>query len=178
VEPGGIAQGSSSRHMQIKDFPKFACTEVMKKAYKKIPLIINFLLILPTVSLAGQFKVTWIQDGDTIKAEGYDIEIKVRLIGIDAADHPRLPYAIEAKRHLAKMIWDRTVEIRGYGLGPANRVLGVIHLNGKNINLEMVRAGLTVAYRGRLPEGFDLTPYLEAETEAREAKKGMWSSEV
>jgi endonuclease YncB( thermonuclease family) len=51
-------------------------------------------------------------------------------------------------------------------------------VNGKNINLEMGRAGLAIAYRGRLPKGFDLTPYLEAETEAREAKRGMWSSEV
>jgi len=145
----------------------------MIRAYKIFSIAIAFLLIFPTLSLAGRFTVTHVYDGDTLIAEGHDIEIKVRLIGIDAADHPRIPYAIEAKEHLAGMIWDKTVEIRGHGLGPSNRVLGVIYLNGKNINLEMVRAGLAIAYRGRLPEGFDLTPYLEAETEAREAKKGM-----
>jgi len=41
----------------------------------------------------------------------------------------------------------------------------------------MVRAGLAIAYRDRLPKGFDSTPYIEAEAEAREAKRGMWSSE-
>ena len=101
------------------------------------------------------------------------------LAGIDAPETPmREPYAAKAKKHLAKMILNKTVDIRGYGLGPINRVLGVIQLGDKKINLEMGRAGLAIAYRGRLPKGFDLTPYLEAETEAREARRGMWRSEV
>lgn len=90
----------------------------------------------------------------------------------------REPYAAKAKKHLAKMILNETVDIRGYGLGPINRVPGVIQLDDKKINLEMGRAGLAIAYRGRLPKGFDLTPYLEAEPEAREAKRGTWRSEV
>jgi endonuclease YncB( thermonuclease family) len=39
----------------------------------------------------------------------------------------------------------------------------------------MVKAGLAEVYRGRPPEGFDITLYLEAEKQAREAKKAMWS---
>jgi micrococcal nuclease len=150
----------------------------VSRAYKIFSVVIVLSSIFPTVSLAAQFKVTWIQDGDTIIAQGCDIEIKVRLIGIDTADHPRLPYAIEARNHLAKMIWKKTVEIEGYGLGPSNRVLGVIYPNGKNINLEIVRTGLAVAYRGRLPKGFDIMPYLQAQRDAREARRGMWSLEV
>jgi len=145
----------------------------MSKAYKIFSVVIVLSSIFPTASLAGQFKVTWIQDGDTIIVEGCDIEIKVRLIGIDTADHPRLPLAIKARNHLAKMIWKKIVEIEGYGLGPSNRALGVIYLNGKNINLEMVRAGLAVAYRGRLPKGFNITPYLQAKRDAREARRRM-----
>jgi len=48
-------------------------------------------------------------------------------------------------------------------------------LRGKNINLEMVKAGLAEVYRGSLRKGFDSTPYFEREAEAREAKRGMWS---
>jgi micrococcal nuclease len=150
----------------------------MSRAYKIFSVVIVLSSIFSTASLAGQFKITWIEDRDTIIVEGCDIEVKVRLIGIDAVDHPRLPYAIEARNHLAKMVWKKIVEIEGYGLGSSNHVLGVIHLNGKNINLEMVRAGLAVAYRGRLPKGFDITPYLEAERDAREARRGIWSPEV
>jgi len=39
----------------------------------------------------------------------------------------------------------------------------------------MVRAGLAEVCRGRPPKGFDSTPYLKAEAEARGTKRGMWS---
>jgi len=39
----------------------------------------------------------------------------------------------------------------------------------------MVKAGLAEVYRGRLPKALDSTPYLQAEAEARGAKRGMWS---
>lgn len=39
----------------------------------------------------------------------------------------------------------------------------------------MVRAGLAEVYPGKPPKGFDSTPYLKAEAEARGTKKGMWS---
>jgi endonuclease YncB( thermonuclease family) len=72
-------------------------------------------------------------------------------------------------------VLNSTVDIKGYGLGPYNRVLGVILLvNGININLEMVKAGLAEVYRGKPPRSFNITPYLQAEKEAREGKRGMW----
>jgi len=51
----------------------------------------------------------------------------------------------------------------------------VIYLDGKNINLEMVKAGLAEVYRGRVPHKFPLIPYWQAEKEARDDRRGMWS---
>jgi micrococcal nuclease len=51
----------------------------------------------------------------------------------------------------------------------------VIYLYPKNINLEMVKAGLAEVYRGKPPKGFDPAPYRNAEKVAKEAKMGMWS---
>jgi endonuclease YncB( thermonuclease family) len=51
----------------------------------------------------------------------------------------------------------------------------VIYINGKNINLEMVKQGLAEVYRGKPPRGFNPAPYHEAEREARAANRGMWS---
>ena len=70
---------------------------------------------------------------------------------------------------------NKTVDIKGYGLDGYSRILGVIYLHGKNINLEMVKVGLAEVYRGLAPHKFDLNPYWQSEKEAREAKKGMWS---
>lgn len=105
----------------------------------------------------------------------------VRLAGIDAAETSKgkrqagQPYSQLAKKHLAGLILNKVVNIKGYGLDRYNRILGVIFLEGKNINLEMVKAGFAEVYKGKLPRGFDSKPYLQAETEAKKAKKGMWS---
>ena len=146
-------------------------------------LMISILITvtLPLVSLAGQFKVTRVYDGGTVKAEGHDIEIKIRLVGIDAPGtakgkgKPGQPYSQKAKKYLAKMVLNKVVDVKGYGLGPYNRVLGVITSEGQNVNLDMVKAGLAEVYRGRAPHKFPLLPYWQAEKEAKDDKRGMWS---
>jgi endonuclease YncB( thermonuclease family) len=70
---------------------------------------------------------------------------------------------------------NKIVDIKGYGLGRYNRVLGVIYLDGNNINLEMVKQGLAEVYQGKSPRGLYLIPYRNAEKEARAAMRGMWS---
>jgi len=145
-------------------------------------ILTAFLFLLPTGSLAGQFKVTRVYDGDTVKAEGHDITIKIRLVGIDTPEtakkgkgKPGQPYSQRAKEYLAGLVLNKTVDIKGYGIGPLNRPLAVIYLDGKNVNLEMVKAGLAEVYRGRAPHKFPLLPYWQAEKEARDDKRGMWS---
>jgi endonuclease YncB( thermonuclease family) len=136
----------------------------MRKRLILIPFLLAFLSILPTVSLAGQFKVNRVYDGDTVKAKGHGIEIKVRLVGIDAPEtsrkkrEPGQPYSQQAKKYLTEVVLNKTVNIKGYGLGPYNRTLGVIFLSGKDINLEMIKAGLAEVYRGKPPRGFDTAP--------------------
>lgn len=55
------------------------------------------------------------------------------------------------------------------------RKKGSLNLNNKNINVEMINAGLAEDYRGKPPRGFDIGLYLKTEKRAREAKTGMWS---
>ena len=148
---------------------------------KVLPLVI-FLLVLATAAHAGEFKVTRVYDGDTIQAVGHDVEIKVKLINIDAPEishkrgQPSQPYAQKAKEHLTKLIQGKVVDVKGYGLDRYDRVLGVVYLNGKNINLEMVKEGLAEVYRGKVTRtDFKLMPYHAVEREARNLQKGIWS---
>jgi endonuclease YncB( thermonuclease family) len=141
-----------------------------------------FLLTLfPSPSPAGQFKITKVYDGDTVKAVGHDIIIKVRLVGIDAPETshgkriPGQPYGQRSKKYLTRLVLNKTVDVKGYGLGPYNRTLGVVYLDGRNINLEMVKAGLAEVYQGRPPRGLDIGPYWQAERDAKRAQRGMWS---
>lgn len=127
------------------------------------------------------FKVTRVYDGDSFKASIYDIEIKVRLVGIDTPEPPRRkhqegqPYSKQATKYLASLILNKTVDIKGYGLGRYNRVLGVVMVDGENVNMKMIEEGLAEVYTGKHPKGFDSTEYRNAETSARKSKKGMWS---
>ncbi len=84
------------------------------------------------------------------------------------------PYSVQAKKFLAGMVLNKTVDIKGYGLGHYNRILGVLYVNGNNVNIEMVKASLAEVYRGKPPRGFDLKPYSQAEAEAKKAKRGIW----
>ncbi len=152
----------------------------MNQILKAIFILIAFLLI-PSPSFAGQFKVTRVTDGDTLKAAGHDIEITVRLVGIDAPERgrkkndPGQPFSTKATKFLAGLVLNKTVEIKGYGLDRYNRVLGVVFVDGTNVNLEMVKVGLAEVYRGKPAKGLDLDPYWKAEEEAKKAKRGMWA---
>ncbi len=120
----------------------------MRKPLKIVPLLTAFLLTFSTHLLAGQFKVTRVYDGDTIMAKGHDIVIYVLLAGIDAPEigsrkqQRHQPYGQEAKRYLERLILNKVVDIKGYGIGPYpyNHLIGEIHLKDRNINVEIHRA--------------------------------------
>ena len=179
-----------SQNFQIKIHSKqwprlFLFFRNMKNA-RKIFIFITFSLLIlplifPIVCLADQFKVIWVYDGDTVIAEGDDITIQVRLVGIDAPEtskkkgSPGQPYSQQAKKYLAGLVLNKVVHIKSCGLEGDNLILGAIYFNGRNINLEMLKAGLAEVYTGELPKGFDPQPYQQAEAGAKEAKVGIWS---
>ena len=119
-------------------------------------------------------------DGDTVKAVGHDIEIKVRLVGIDAPEtgkkkrDPGQPYSQKAKEYLASLALNKVVDIKGYGTGPYGRILGEVFVDGQNVNLKMIESGYAEAYRGKSPKGFDIEPYQKAEKKAKKAMIGIW----
>ena len=152
----------------------------IKRGLAKTFLLIVFLLFLPISSLASQFKVTEIYDGDTIKVKGYGAEIELRLAGIDAPETSKKKiglgqrYSQEAREYLSGLLLNKAIEIDGYGYLKGDLMLGMIFLEGKNINLEMVRAGLAEVYRGEPPKDLNLDPFFNAERQARAEKMGIW----
>jgi endonuclease YncB( thermonuclease family) len=54
------------------------------------------------------------------------------------------------------------------------RALAEVFVDGNNVNLEMVKAGLAEVYRGTPASGQKLDQYWKAEEEARGAGRGMW----
>ena len=153
----------------------------IKRSLIKTFFLIIFILFLPTSLLADQFKVTEVYDGDTIKVKGYGAEIRLRLAGIDAPETSKnkigfeQPYSEEAREYLSGLVLNKAIEIKSHGYLNIDLMLGTVFLDGKNINLEMVRAGLAEVYQREAPKDLNLDPFIEAEIQSRAAKKGIWT---
>jgi len=124
--------------------------------------------------------VVRVYDGDTILISGPGGHKVIRLLGIDAPEtskgkgEPGQPYSQKARRHLAGLVLNRAVTLAVYGEDRYHRTLAVVYCDMIDINQAMLQAGLAEVYRGRTPDGFDKTPYLETEAQARQTKTGMW----
>jgi endonuclease YncB( thermonuclease family) len=136
-----------------------------------------------TAHAAESYRVNRVIDGDTVvlRVLNTPSDVTIRLVGIDAPEtskakrEPGQTYSQAATKHLAGLVLNKTVTVKEYGRDRYGRILGVVFLNGTDINLEMVKAGLAEVYRGVPAPGFKNEPYLNAEKDARQAGKGMWS---
>jgi len=142
---------------------------------------LNLLFIHPPPLLGGEFTITRVHDGETIRGEGHGVEIVVRLAGIETpgiseeAEDPAHHLALEAKSQLAEWILNRTVEIEGHGLDELSRVVGVVYLEGVNINLEMIKSGYANVHKAEPLHSVYLLPYWKAQEIARRLGRGIWN---
>ena len=116
-------------------------------------------------------------DGDTIKALAAGNELlRVRLSWIDAPEKSQA-FGQRSKQHLSELVFGREVELHTHGLDRYGRTLAVVMLDGVDINLEQVRSGMAWCYTRYLSEApADIqASYQQAETEAWEQQRGLWS---
>jgi endonuclease YncB( thermonuclease family) len=151
----------------------------MKRLSQIIPIAI--FIAIPAICFAGQFKVIRVTDGDTIKVTGNGKNMTIRLVGIDAPEtskgknQPGQPFSRKSTQYLANLVLNKSVAVKSYGTDRYGRILGDVFVDRKNVNLEMVKAGLAEVYRGKPAGGLDLESYWDAETEAEKAGIGVWS---
>ena len=99
-------------------------------------------------------------DGDTVDVRmdlGFNVwhKCRVRLVGINAPES-RTRDKEEKKRGLAAKDWlinilesaQTDIEMQSHGVGKYGRVLGVLYINGVNINDLMVKEGHAEVYDG------------------------------
>jgi micrococcal nuclease len=153
----------------------------MKISLVKILIQLFIIVLLSSPTLAASYKVTRVYDGDTVLCVQDGVQIKVRLVGIDAPEisHNKReagqPYSQQSMKYLAGLVLNKTVEIKGYGNDQYNRVLGELFIDNKNINLEMIKTGLAEAYKGKAAKGFNTDSYIVSEAAAKKSSKGMWT---
>ena len=142
--------------------------------------VFSIILFLPAFTFAEQFVVIHVYDGDTVIVSENGKEATIRLVGTDAPEisHkkglPGQPFCVKAKEYLARLILNKSVQVKLYGKDGSGKWLGEIFAEKVNINIAMIDAGLAEVYRGILPQNFEIGRYRDTERKAKDAVKGIW----
>lgn len=146
---------------------------------KKSFLILFIVLFFSFVAFTQQFfkaKVVGVVDGDTVTVLDKDYrQITIRLAGIDAPEKKQ-DFGQSAKEFLAKLIFEKKVTILATKKDRYGRTVGKILLDGKDINLAMIEAGLAWHYKEYEDEQTesDRELYSNAEKSSRLKLSGLW----
>lgn len=131
--------------------------------------------------------VSKVTDGDSIHITTPERTIlKVRLYGIDAPEttkinkrtgrvnKPGQPYGKESWKALEGKVMGKQVRLEILDIDKHRRMVCMVWLDSRNINLEMVREGYAEAFVEYLKEPYR-SQFMSAQQEAQAEKKGIWS---
>ena len=138
----------------------------------------------PIRTVTGE--VTKVSDGDTIHVTTPEqTKLKVRLYGIDAPETPKINYRTgrvnkpgqkygnESMKALQSKLMGKQVKLDIIELDRYRRMVGMVWIDTRNINLEMVMEGYAEAYTEFLKRPYR-SQFLAAQQEAKSAKRGIW----
>lgn len=118
-------------------------------------------------------KVTRVVDADTIDVSLTSGRIRVRLHGIDAPERDQAGGAA-ASAWLAGQLLNQSVQLEPVSQDRYDRLVAVVHYQGRNINRELVRSGQAWAYRRYLRKAD--RELCSLEYQARREHAGLWSA--
>ncbi|MGE0349841.1 thermonuclease family protein [Hydrogenophaga sp.] len=117
--------------------------------------------------------VVAIADGDTLTARcgepGAYQQVKVRLAEIDAPEKAQ-PFGNRSRQHLASLCFQQTATIRPATTDRYGRTVARVECQGKDANLQQVRAGMAWAYTRYLTD----PAIASAQDTARGEGAGLW----
>ena len=152
------AQSKTISEMTDADFLEDARTDVFKER-----------------TMVG--KVVGVHDGDTCTVLSAEkVQYKFRFNGIDAPEL-KMDFGNVSKKNLSDLIFGKVVTVKYSKMDKYGRYVGNIFIDGKDVNLEQIKAGLAWHYKKYQDEQTAAArkSYSEAEIEAKAAKLGFWS---
>jgi endonuclease YncB( thermonuclease family) len=136
-----------------------------------VPLFFIFNLLAQAETTEGL--VVKIADGDTLTLlTSSNEKIKVRLACIDTPERKQ-PFGSEAKQALSKLVFQKKALIEVETKDRYGRTVGIVIVDGQNINYELVRQGMAWVYRKYTDDEI----LFRLEAQARMKKLGLWSDE-
>lgn len=138
--------------------------------YAKTAVLCLWVLLLPVLANAWDGKVVTVTSGDTITVVKDGQPIDLGLAGVDCPEKDQ-PFGLEAKEFTLNLIANKNVKIWPAGTDRNGQVLAFIFASDKNLNRELLSAGLAWHYKA-----YSRDPQLaKLEFNARSKKIGIWS---
>jgi len=115
-----------------------------------------------------------VNDGDEITVFNLNRPVRIKLLGIDAPEKDQ-QFGEVAKQHLSDLVLNRDVSVEYTAIAHDFSIIGVVSINGVDINAQMIRDG--AAWYD--PNNNHLTDtqravYSQSEQAARQEKRGLW----
>jgi endonuclease YncB( thermonuclease family) len=140
------------------------------KYLARILVFTAFAVLARSQDFSG--KVVAITDGDTIKVMHNGIAERIRLWGIDCPESKQA-FGTRAKQFTGDLAFGQVVTVQVRDVDRYRRTVGEIILpDGRNVNRELLRAGLAWWYQRYARHE---TILAELEFEARTAQRGLWA---
>ncbi|MBI5619877.1 thermonuclease family protein [Candidatus Gottesmanbacteria bacterium] len=134
-----------------------------------VPLLQKSKISLPSETATT---VTNIVDGDTFDTKD---GTRVRLLGLDAPEYPQGCLSKRARERLSELILGKEVALDVTGEDRFGRKIAWVTIKGDiPLSIVLVEEGLATADKIGDSRGAQL---LQAQTKARETKRGIWSAE-
>jgi len=115
-------------------------------------------------------KCVGVTDGDTIRVLRDGREVRVRIDAIDCPEKSQ-DFGERAKQFTSSLVFGKVVTVNIGKIDRYGRSVGRVIVDGKDISLELIRAGLAWHYKK-----YSDDPVLaKAEEDARARKVGLWS---
>ena len=139
----------------------------------KMALGFILCLLLGTWVVADEIRgrVVAIADGDTITVlDANQVQRKIRLEGIDAPEKKQA-FGTRSRQTLGDLVAGKDVTVQWNKKDRYGRIIGHVYLGDRDIDLEMVQAGMAWHYR-QYSKSAELA---SAEAEARKDRLGLWA---
>ena len=138
-----------------------------------LPIILVALAVASNCNAADiTGKVVGVSDGDTITVLQNNTQYKIRLYGIDCPEKHQ-DFGTKAKQYTSKMVFGKTIKVVPKDTDRYGRVVGVVYIDDRCLNEELIEAGLAWVYRKYCRAGF-CGQWLQMESDARFTMEGLW----
>jgi endonuclease YncB( thermonuclease family) len=151
---------------------------IRRSVIKYIFFVSVFLVVLIAVkACAGNTisgKVVSVADGDTITVlDSSKSQHKIRVYGVDCPESHQ-DYGQKAKQFTSDLVFGKTIEVKVMDTDRYGRTVGIVNVDGKCLNEELVKNGMAWFY-GQYCKASFCSQWNQYHEEARSGKIGLWS---